>query len=295
MFYGIQTDTRIFNGKRDSLFRNVSKHLEKQTSLLQKQLDAIENAKKADSYRNIGDIITANIYRINKGMESLSAQDYTTGESVIMKLDPRLSPSGNAQANYRKYAKLKAGMDINVKRMLVTKDEIAFLESVQVSLESSESIPELLEIEFELSKAGVLSHRTSALKTTEKPSEPHKLISSEGYIFYAGKNNRQNDLLTMKTALPEDIWLHTKDIPGCHVIVTGVRNELPARTLFEAATVAATLSKAKGAAKIAVDYTLKKNVRKPNGAKPGMVIYEHYNTILVEPNKELLKRLIEKV
>ena len=112
MFYGIINDTRIFNGKRESISRQVSKQLEKQTSLLKKQLEAIENAKKADSYKNTGDIITANIYRINKGMESFFAEDFLTGQQVVIKLDPRLSPSANAQANYKKYSKLKAGMDM---------------------------------------------------------------------------------------------------------------------------------------------------------------------------------------
>lgn len=296
MFYGILYDTRVFNGKRDSLSRQVAKHLEKQTSLLKKQLEAVENSKKADSYKNTGDIITANIYRIKKGMESFVAEDFLTGQQTVIKLDLRLSPSSNAQANYKKYSKLKAGMDITLKRMLETKNEIAFLESVQVSLESSESINELREIEYELSKAGSLSHAAAAgSKTTDKPSEPHKFLSSGGYTFYAGKNNRQNDLLTMKTASPDDIWLHTKDIPGCHVIITGVKDELPERTLFEAATVAATLSKAKGSSKVSVDYTRRKNVRKPNGAKPGMVVYEHYNTVIVNPDESLMKKLLIKV
>lgn len=293
-FYTTLGEIREFNARRDSLRKIVTKRLEKHTTLLQKQADAIEQAKKAESYKNIGDIITANIYRIKRGMTSLAAEDYTTGQQVLIELSPRLSPAANAQANYRKYAKLKSGMDIIKKRMSENKEDIDFLESVQVSLDSSENTDELSEIEFELSRAGVISVKAAAVKATEKPSTPHKFLSSDGYTFFAGKNNRQNDTLTMKTASPEDIWLHTKDIPGSHVVITGVKEDVHDNTLFEAATVAATLSKAKGTAKISVDYTRVKNVRKPNGAKPGMVVYEKYNTALVSPDRALLEKLLVK-
>lgn len=293
-FYTALSEIREFNVKRDSLQRLVSKRLEKHNALLGKQSDSIDKAKKADSYKNTGDIITANIYRIKKGMTSVAAEDYATGQQTLIELNPRLSPAANAQANYKKYAKLKSGIDIIQKRMDENKADIEFLESVQVSLESSETADELSEIEFELSRAGVISIKAAAAKATEKPSAPHKFLSSGGYTFFAGKNNRQNDTLTMKTASSEDIWLHTKDIPGSHVIIIHPGESVPDGTLFEAATVAATLSKAKGTAKIAVDYTRVKNVRKPGGAKPGMVVYDKYNTVLVSPDKALLDTLLVK-
>lgn len=293
-FYTALSEIREFNAKRDSLQRLVSKRLEKHNALLAKQAEAIEQAKKADSHKAIGDIITANIYRIKKGMTSVAAEDYATGQMMLIDLNPRLSPAANAQANYRKYAKLKSGMDIMKKRMEENKAEIEFLESVLVSLESSETTDELSEIEFELSRAGVMPVKAAAAKATEKPSAPHKFISSDGYMFFAGKNNRQNDTLTMKTASPDDLWLHTKGIPGSHVVIIRPGESVPDNTLFEAATVAATLSKAKGTAKIAVDYTRVKNVRKPGGAKPGMVVYDKYNTVLVSPDKTLFNALLVK-
>jgi predicted ribosome quality control (RQC) complex YloA/Tae2 family protein len=239
-----------------------------------------------------GDIITANIYRVKKGMAALAAEDYITGEQLLIALSTRLSPAANAQANYKKYAKLKAGLDVIVKRMNENKKEIDFLESVQQSLDSCEYISELDEIEFELDKAGVTAAKAAGIKAAEKPSSPHCFVSSDGYVFYAGKNNRQNDLLTVKTASPADFWLHTKDIPGSHVVITGVKGYLPDKTLFEAATVAATLSKAKNSSKVPVDYTLIKNVHKPNGAKPGYVIYDKYNTIIVDPDRVLFEKLL---
>ncbi len=294
-YYKRQNDIKVYNAKRERLGRLVSRRLEKHTTLLQKQLEAVEQAKKADEYKNKGDIITANIYRIKKGMTSLAAQDYVTGEKLLIELNPRLSPAANAQADYKKYAKLKAGLDVTVKRMNENKKEIDFFESVQLSLDSSENIGELEEIEFELIKLGEITVKASGGgRATEKPSTPHCFVSSDGYVFYAGKNNRQNDMLTTKTASPEDLWLHTKEIPGSHVIITGVKDELPDKTLLEAAVIAASLSKAKNSSKVPVDYTQVKNVHKPNGSKPGYVIYDKYNTIIVDPDRELFEKLLKK-
>ena len=283
-----------FEKKRTQLDKRAKKQIQKHTSALKKQLATIENAKRADNYKTRGDIITANIYRINKGMRTLVAEDYTTGETMTIPLDTRLSPAANAQKNYKRYNKLKSGLDIVAKRIQASKKDIAFLESVQVSLESSETMEELKEIEYELFKAGVLKSAVSSARATQKPSEPHRFTSSDGYTFYAGKNNRQNDMLTMKTAASDDIWLHTKDIPGSHVLITGAKGDVPDATLLEAAVIAATLSKARNSPKVAVDYTQRKNIRKPGGAKPGMVVYEGYNTIMVTPDKNLFDKLLVK-
>lgn len=293
-YYKRQNDIKVFNVKRERLNKLVSKRLEKHTSLLQKQLEAAHQAKKADEYKNKGDIITANLYRIKKGTASLAAQDYVSGEQMLIELNPRLSPAANAQSHYKKYAKLKAGLDITVKRMNENKQEIDFLESVQLSLDSSENIEELNEIEFELIKTGVIAVKTAGSRATERPSSPHRFVSSDGFVFYAGKNNRQNDMLTTKIASPGDLWLHTKEIPGSHIVVTGITGDLPDRTLFEAATIAAALSKAKNSSKVPVDYTRIKNVHKPGGAKPGYVIYDKYNTIFVDPDRQLFEKLLSK-
>ncbi len=293
-YYKIE-EIRIIVRKRDSLKKRVSKQFDKLSHIMQKQLESIEKAKKAEEYKNNADIITANIYRIKKGMDMLSTEDFSTGESVNIQLNTKLSPAANAQAYYKRYAKLKAGLEITIKRMLKNKNDIEFLESVLVSLDSSETIEELDEIEFELRKTGFIKKsKSSSTKGTEMPSVPNRFTSSDGYTIYAGKNNRQNDILTMKTALPDDIWLHTKDIPGSHVIISGVKQHVPDKTLFEAATIAATLSKAKLSSKVSVDYTKRKNVKKPGGSKPGKVVYENYKTIIVNPDRELFERLKAK-
>lgn len=282
------------SGKREKLHRLAAKHLTKLIQTLQKQQTSAQQARKADIYKTRGDLITANIYRITRGLSTLVATDYETGEDIAVPLDIRLSPAGNAQQQYKRYAKLKAGLDITLRRMAETQSEITFLQSVQLGIDACETMDELAEIEYELSKAGYMPRMQAAPRITQAPSTPHSFVSSDGYKLYAGKNNRQNDLLTMKTAAPDDIWLHTKDIPGAHVLITGVKDDVPVKTLFEAATIAATLSKAGTGAKVQVDYAPRKNVRKPGGAKPGMVVYEGHSSLLISPDKALLERLREK-
>ena len=282
---------KVFFAKRDKLHRLVAKQLEKHAQTLQKQQLSAKQAQKAEVHKTRGDLITANIHRITRGQHTLIAVDYMTGEDVAIALNTRLSPAANAQQQYKRYAKLKAGLDITLRRIQQTQSDISFLQSVQVSLDACETTDELCEVEYELSKAGFMPRAQAAVRVTQTPSRPHRFTSSDGLTIYAGKNNRQNDLLTVKTAAPDDIWLHTKDIPGTHVIIAGAYGTAPDATLFEAATIAATLSKAGHGAKVQVDYTMRKNVRKPNGAKPGMVVYEGHSSLFVSPDKTLLERL----
>ncbi len=294
-FYSRLAAIKLLSGKRDKLHKLVTKQLEKLISTLQKQQISAERAKKAQIYKTRGDIITANIYQIKRGQQTLVAQDFKTGEDVAIPLNARLSPAANAQQQYRLYNKLRAGIGIIQKRMAETQNDIAFLESVQVSVDTCETAQELSEIEFELIKTGFFPRTQAAThRTQHAPSQPHRFKSSEGYLIYAGKNNRQNDLLTLKTAASDDIWLHTKDIPGAHVIIAGAKGAVPSATLSEAAAIAATLSKAKYGAKVQVDYTQRKNVRKPGGAHPGMVIYEKHTSLLASPDKALLETLRKK-
>ena len=293
-FYKSIEDHETVNKKRNALKKQVAKRIDKLSFVLKKQLESMQKAEKAEKYRVYGDMITANIYRIQKGMKELEAQDYITGENVTIPLDVRLSPSANAQLNYKKYNRHKSGIPITAKRMSENKKEIEFLESIEVGLDNSSTLNELSEIEYELSKAGVISQAAAKQKATKEVSKPYKFVSSDGFTILAGKNNRQNDELTIRTASPDDVWLHTKDIPGSHVLILGTLDELPDRTLLEAASIAAWLSKAKSSKKVSVDYAPRKNIRKPNGAKPGMVVYEEYYTVVVDPDKELFDKLLIK-
>jgi predicted ribosome quality control (RQC) complex YloA/Tae2 family protein len=293
-FYYRLREIALIGRKREHLEHVVAKQLEKQGSLLEKQIYAVEQMKQAEQYKTFGDLVTANIYRISRGMSQFAAQDFSTGEDVVVPLDVRLSPAANAQKYYKKYNKLKSGMEMAAARMRATQESVEFLESVQASLNVCETLGELSEVEYELIHAGVIRSGKANVRPTETPSTPHRFVSSDGITFYAGKNNRQNDELTMRRAQPDDIWLHVKDIPGSHVLIPGVKGQVPQRTLLEAAVVAATLSKAGASAKVAVDYAPRRNVRKPNGAKPGMVIYEGYNTVMVTPDRALFERLLQR-
>lgn len=291
-YYGRLRTLQALSNKREKLHKLVAKQLERLIFTLQKQQISAQQAQKAEQYKTRGDLITANIYRITRGQRTLVAMDHATGVETAIPLDSRLSPAANAQQQYKRYGKLKAGLHITLRRIRETQSDIAFLESVQVSLDACETADELREIEYELSRAGFMPRAQAvAVRTAGAPSKPHGFVSSDGLTIYAGKNNRQNDLLTMKTAAMDDIWLHTRDIPGSHVLIAGAKGAPPAATLFEAATIAATLSRAAGGAKVQVDYAPRKNVRKPGGAKPGMVVYEGHNTLLVSPDKALLERL----
>ena len=208
-------------------------------------------------------------------------------ELIKITLDPKLTPSENAQYNYKKYAKLKNAAKLLKNQIIQNKLEIEYLENILISIENCAEVEELDEIKEELISEGYIKNtkKTNNKKTKSKMSKPHHFISSDNYHIYVGKNNKQNDYLTLKLANKNDIWLHTKDIPGSHVIIKTENKEVPDNTLYESALLAAFHSKAKNSKNVPVNYTYKKYVKKPNGAKPGMVIYENNNTIFINPSK----------
>ena len=155
-------------------------------------------------------------------------------------------------------------------------------------------ITELMDIREELGKVGYLRSKNNSKKETKLTTKPHEFVSSNGFKILVGKNNKQNDHLTLKVASNEDIWMHTKNIPGSHVIIKTEGKEVPDETIFEGAMLAAFFSKSKMSSQVPVDYTKKKNVKKPNGAKPGMVIYDTNNTVYVTPTEELVVKLKSK-
>lgn len=255
----------------------------------------IDKSEKADSYRHFGDLLTANLYAVPKGAEEVTLIDYydPNGSSVTIPLDPTKTPAQNAQGYYKKYNKAKTALTEHKRMLENTKLEIEYLESILESLSNAFAEQDIIEIREELMQEGYIKKKASRANNAKNrsKSKPHHYISSDDYDIFVGKNNLQNDLLTLKKASNNDIWLHTKDIPGSHVIIKSKGTEIPENTLLEAANLAAYYSKGKQSGNVPVDYCPKKNVRKPNGAKPGMVIYEHYNTIYITPSEELINRL----
>lgn len=262
--------------------RTALTRVEKKEGLQTQELLEMEGA---DRYRVWGELLTASLYLLKPGMKIVSVPDYysVTGNETTIPLNPALHPKQNAQRYFKKYRKLKDGEKILRHRRQETVTELNYLESLLTSLDHAD-LTTLMEIRDEMEQAGLIRGKQEKKKVAAEPlSSPLHFVSSEGIHIYVGRNNRQNDRLTLKDAASNDIWLHTKDIPGAHVIIKSP--EPPEQTLFEAAKLAARFSKAAASSNVPVDYTHVRHVRKPRGAKPGMVIYDHQRTLYVTPTE----------
>jgi len=277
-----------------NLRKILNTNLERAQNKLGVLLEELESAEKAETYKLWGELITANLYSIPKGVEEVKLVNYydPDGSIVEIPMDPQKSPSQNAQFYFKKYNKAKNAVEMISEQIKETKEEINYIESQLDNLYKCTDELEVQEIREELAREGYIK-ANDGKKHVQKPtpSKPYHFISSDGFDIFVGKNNAQNDRLTLKTAAPEDIWMHVKEIPGSHVIIRTQGRNIPDKTLFEAAMLAAYFSKARSSSNVPVDYCHRKNVKKPNGAKPGMVIYEHYNTIYVTPSEEEIKKM----
>lgn len=266
---------------------------ERKLSILEKEL---AEARNAEYHRLCGDIIMANLYRINKGEEKAILPNFFNEqeEKIEIALDPRLSPASNAQKYYKQYNKSKVALKLLSNQIEQVLEEIVYLESIQDSLNRSLEEQEINEIRMELAEGGYIrrgKENKKNVKASQKASKPMHFISSSGFDIYVGKNNTQNDYLTLKFASANDLWFHTKDIPGSHVIIKTDGKAVDDNTLSEAANLAAYFSKGKLSSNVPVDYAWKKNVKKPSGAKPGKVIYESYKTIYITPDEGKISRM----
>ncbi len=257
----------------------------------------IKDAEKKELQKQYGDLIMANLYQIQPGDASLVTQNFYSekGEEVQITLDPQKGAAQNAQRYYTRYTKQKTAEKMAEEQLQAAIIELEYLESVKQFLESAKTPSELSDIRDELHAQGYLSHGSKGKKQKNKKVQPRTFISSDGFTIYVGKNNIQNDAITFQLSRSRDIWLHTKNIPGSHtLIVRGGADEIPDRTLEEAAMLCAYHSKAKNGVKVPVDYTECKFVKKIPGAKPGMVIYENFRTAYVTPDQKLAEQLEEK-
>lgn len=296
-FYGKKALKEAMAQKSYDLLKFVNNNIDRCRKKLQIQNETLMKVKKRDKYKMYGDLITANIYRIVQGMESIEVENYysETMEKMYIPLQKDLTPSQNAQKYYKRYNKDKTAESETLKQKQINEQEIDYLESVQTAIINAENITELNQIRDELTEQRYLRGRDKIRKNKKAPlPTPMHYISSDGYDIYVGKNNLQNDYVTLKLSRSTDLWFHTKLIHGSHVLVKTTDAELvPDNTYIEAATLAAYYSKARGGQNVAVDYTEVKNVKKPSGAKPGMVIYVNYNTIYTNPD-ETITRLEKK-
>lgn len=282
--------------RSSDLRKSISIKLDRLYNKLNKQEKELIESENAQIYKIKGELITSYIYMIEKGMESVEVANFYDLEykNIKISLNTNFTPSENAQKYFKKYNKLKTAKKEITSQREITKEEIDYLENIMLSIENCENLAELMDIREELGKVGYLRSKNNSKKETKLTTKPHEFVSSNGFKILVGKNNKQNDHLTLKVASNEDIWMHTKNIPGSHVIIKTEGKEVPDETIFEGAMLAAFFSKSKMSSQVPVDYTKKKNVKKPNGAKPGMVIYDTNNTIYVTPTEELVAKLKSK-
>ena len=255
--------------RSSDLRKSISIKLDRLYNKLNKQEKELIESENAEIYKIKGELITSYIYMIEKGMESVEVANFYDPEykNITISLNPNFTPSENAQKYFKKYNKMKTAKKEITSQIEITKEEINYLENIILSIENCENLAELMDIREELSKVGYLRAKNNIKKETKLTTKPHEFISSNGFKILVGKNNKQNDNLTLKIASNEDIWMHTKNIPGSHVIIKTEGKEVPDETIFEGAMLAAFFSKSKMSSQVPVDYTKKKNVKKPNGIK----------------------------
>ena len=247
----------------------------------------LEQAKDREGLRRKGELITANLYRLKKGMDKAAVEDYYDPDCPMVEiaLDPRLTPQQNAAKYFKDYAKAKTAEEVLTAQIAKGEGEAEYLDSVLAAIALAEGERDLNEVRRELEQGGYLRGKKAAKREMKVASKPLELRSSSGLRISVGKNNTQNDHLTLKAAGKWDWWFHTQKVHGAHVILWTEGQEPDDQSVEEAAALAAWYSQGREADKVAVDYTPVKYVKKPAGARPGMVVYTTYNTVMVTPKK----------
>ncbi|GIO21910.1 NFACT family protein [Oceanobacillus sp. J11TS1] len=290
-FYSGKAERDRVKQQAKDLYRFIKSEKDKNLRKLKKHQQTVEKSERADHYQKMGELLTAHMHLVKPNQKEISVVDYydPDQQEITIPLNPNKSPSVNAQSYFKTYQKLKNSrrvMETEIKR---TNEEISYFDQLlqQLDVASTDDIEEIRE---ELREEGYLKKQRSSKKTKkpQKPS-PETYQASDGTIILVGKNNKQNEYATMRLAHRDDIWLHTKDIPGSHVII---RSKNPSEeTLEEAAVLAAYFSKSQQSSSVPVDYTLIRHVKKPNGSKPGYVTYDNQKTLFVTPAKEIVDQL----
>lgn len=290
-FYHGKAERDAVKQRMHDLLRLVVNERNKNEKKIEKLRETKQKAEDARQYQIYGELITANIYQITRGQTEANVINYYEEEAptVTIPLDPALGPAENAQAYFKKYTKAKNSLAVVDDQIATAEEEVRYLDGILQQIETA-GLADIEEIREELVEQGYLRARPSKMKKG-KPKNPvlERYISSEGVTMYVGKNNKQNDYLTNRLAQADDTWLHTKDIPGSHVVIRGT--DYGDATLLEAATLAAYHSKARGSSQVPVDYTLVRHVKKPKGAKPGFVIYEQQKTLFITPDDDTIRAL----
>ena len=286
-FYSQREQQELFSSRQRELEKVIKQEIDRLAKKLSLQEEKKAETNSGETFRVYGELITAYMYLLKKGMNTAELENFNqAGTKLEVPLDPRLTPVENAQVYFKKYNKAKVAKVLVEEQIIKGRSEMAYLESVLSSLEQAVDLVDLHEVHIELAETGYLKAKSQPRKKSAEPvSPPLSFVSPDGYTILVGKNNKQNDWLTLKTAGKDDMWLHTKNIPGSHVIIRKKAGaQIPFSTIETAAKLAAFYSKARYSSQVPVDYTLVRQVKKPAGAKPGMVIYFEQQTIYVTPD-----------
>lgn len=288
-FYENKAERDRVHQQTNDLSQLLRSERKKNVNKLKKLRRERKQAEQADSYKVKGEVLTAYMHQVEQGMEEIELENfYEANELITIELDPQKSPAQNAQDFFRQYQRLNSRKKHLAQQIPLAKQEVDYIDSVLAQLEIASS-DDIEDIRDELRDEGYLRKQKRTKRRKRKESKPEQYYSTDGDLILVGKNNKQNDQLTMRTANKSDYWLHTKDIPGSHVVI---RNDNPSeKTLVEAAMLAAYYSKYRMSSSVPVDYTQIKHVRKPNGAKPGYVIYDNQQTLFVTPDAKTVKKL----
>lgn len=295
-YYGDKAERDTVKQRAADLIRFVQNEKAKNATKIKKLENTLEEAKDAEKYRVIGELLTAYMHQMNRGDTSITLVNFydENQAEITIELDPQLSPSDNAQRYFRRYTKHKNSLAVVAEQMELAETEIQYFESLQQQIENA-SLADIEEIRDELVQQGYMRERQRRGPKKKKSLRPALLCftSSEGASIYVGKNNTQNEYLTNRLAAPSDTWLHTKDIPGSHVVIRG--GDFGEATLEEAGMLSAFYSQARESSSVPVDYTFIRHVRKPSGAKPGFVIYDNQKTLFITPDEQRIKSLASEL
>ena len=288
-YYSNREQSNLVRQKSQPLLKSVQASLSKALLKKKKLSEDLLAAENSDKYRLYGELLTANLHLIKPGDRKVTVTNYYDGSEITIPLDEKISASANSQRYFKKYSKARTAIHEKQAQLEDNEKDIQYLESVIQNIEAADNVPLLDSIRDELEQTGYVRRRQKAAQRKKKGAgpEPLKYTLSDGTQVLVGRNNIETDWLTMKFASKTDVWMHTKDIPGSHVIVRlddGRNvNDLPAKLIYEAASIAAYHSKAGSGDNVPVDYVPVRYVKKPNGSKPGMVIFTHNQTVYVKP------------
>lgn len=291
-FYYSKDKVDRLKAASSDLIKIVTNNINRCTKKYKILTSILKECEDKDKYRLYGELLTANIYAMEKGMKEIEVINYYSDalDKISINLDVNKTPSQNIQSYYKKYNKLKKSEESAKEQINQNEEELEYLNSVLTNIHNVDNYSEIEDIKKELIETGYIKFRKSNKNNKTKLSKPMHYISSDGFDIYVGKNNIQNDYLSLKFSNKNDLWLHTKNIPGSHVVIKA-NGKIPSTTLEEAANLAAYYSKSKNSSNVPVDYTEIRNLKKPNGAKPGMVIYYTNQTLYITPQEPNLEKV----